>query len=70
MVENVVDDCVEPEPAIIEASGEASIDVKPTVNVKFKFKIPLKVHIEEKPKSVPTGVAKLHGYEVDTTSFF
>ena len=52
MVENVVDDCVEPKPAIIEASGEASVDVKPTVNVKFKFKIPLKAHIEEKPKSV------------------
>jgi len=32
MVENVVDDGVEPTLAIIEASG----DVKPTINVKLK----------------------------------
>ena len=41
MVENVADDDVEPKPAIIEASG----DVKPTVNVKLKVKIPFQAHI-------------------------
>ncbi|KEH22227.1 hypothetical protein MTR_7g034570 [Medicago truncatula] len=56
-VENVADDDVEPKPAIIEASG----DVKPTVNVKLKVKIPFQAriaHIEEKPKPVPTTGAK------------
>ena len=48
MVENVTDDSIEPKPAIIEASG----DVKPTVNVKLKVKIPFQSHIEEKPKSI------------------
>jgi len=43
MVENVADDGVEPKPTIIEASD----DVKPTVNVKFKFKIPFQAHIDE-----------------------
>jgi len=66
IVENVADDGVEPKPAIIEASGEASFDVKPTVNVKFKVKIHFQAHIEEKPKLVPTGIAKLR----DTASFF
>jgi hypothetical protein len=62
MVENMADDGVEPKPAIIEASG----DVKPTVNVKLKVKIPFQDLIEEKPKLVPIGVAKICGYEVDT----
>jgi len=38
--------------------------------VTLKFKIPFQAHIEEKPKLVPTSVAKLRGYEVDTASFF
>jgi len=66
MVENVANDGVESKPVIIEASG----NVKPTVNMKLKVKILFQAHIEEKSKSVPTGVAKLHGYEVDTASFF
>jgi len=70
MVENMVDDGIESKLAIIETFGEASLDVKPIVNVKFKVKIPFQAHIEEKPKPVPTGVAKLRGYEVDTASFF
>jgi len=68
MVEYVVDDGVEPKPAIIEASGEASVDIKPTVDVKVKVKIPFQTHIEEKPKS--TNVVKLRGYEVNNASFF
>jgi len=39
-VENVADGGVEPKSAIIEAFDEASDDVKPTVNVKLKVKIP------------------------------
>jgi len=66
MVENVANDGVEQKSAIIEASGE----VKPTVNVKLKVKIPFQAHIEEKPKLVPTAVAKVRGIEVDTDSFF
>jgi len=66
MVENVADYGVEPKPSIIEASGA----VKPIVIVKLKVKITFQAHIEEKPKLVPTGFAKLCGYEVDTTSFF
>jgi len=71
----VADDNVEPKPGKIEASGEASDvgfgDVKPTVLVKpVKVKIPFQDHIgkiEEKPKSVPTGVdCKVR----DTASFF
>ena len=57
---------VEPKPAIIEASGY----VKPTVNVKLKVKILFQAHIEEKPKPVPTCVAKVRDIEVDTASFF
>jgi len=68
MVENTVDDDVEPKPVIIEASDETSVDVKPTVDVKVKVKILFQAHIEEKPK--PTGVAMLRYYEVNTTSFF
>jgi hypothetical protein len=68
MVENMVDDGVEPKPAKIEASDEASgvgvgsgvasDVVKPNVNVKLKVKIPFQAHIghiEEKHKQVPTG---------------
>jgi len=40
MVENLTDDGVEPKPVKIESSGKASGDVKPTVNVKLKVKIP------------------------------
>ena len=64
MVENVADGDFKPKPAIIEASG----DVKPIVNVKLKVKIAFQAHIEEKPKPVPTSVAKVRGYEVDTAS--
>jgi len=70
MVENVADDGVEPKLAKIEAFGKASSDVKPTVNMKLKVKIPFQVHIghiEEKPKPVPTGARSI---EVDTDSFF
>jgi hypothetical protein len=60
-------DGVESKSAIIEASG----DVKPAINVKFRVKIPFQAHIEKKKtKSVPTSVAKVCGYEVDTASFF
>jgi len=59
-----VDDGVEPKSAIIEAS----VDVKPTVEVKVNVKIPFQAYIEEKPK--PTDVAKLRDYEVNTASFF
>jgi len=50
----------------IEVSG----DVKTIVNVKLKVKIPFQAHIEEKPKLVPTSVAKVRDYQVDTASFF
>jgi len=70
MVENVADDGVELKSAIIEASDVTSGDVKLTVNVKLKVKIPFQAHIEEKPKLVPTAVAKVRGIEVDTDSFF
>ena len=57
MVKNVADDGVEPKPAKIEAFGigVGSNDVKPTVDVKLKGKIPFQSHIEAKPKSVPIG---------------
>jgi len=55
VVENVANDRVESKSAIIEASN----DVKPTVNVKLKAKISFQAHIEEKPKLVPTGFAKV-----------
>jgi len=64
MVENVVDDGVEPKQTKIEASGVgvgssvASSDVKPTKDVKFKVKIPFQAHIghsQGKQKSVPTS---------------
>ena len=84
----MADDVVEPKPAKNEASsvgvgsGVASGDVKPTVDVQFKVKIPFRAHIshieekpkpgtyvhfEEKPKPVPTGVRRS---EVNTDSFF
>jgi hypothetical protein len=65
VVENVADDGVEPKLAKIEACG----NVKPTINVKFKVKIPFQAHIEEKPKLVPTSVGNVRGIEVDTGSF-
>jgi len=43
MVENVANDGVEPKLAIIEASR----DVKPTVNVKFKSKFPFKLILKK-----------------------
>jgi len=68
MVINVADNGVEPKPAKIEASDEASSigvgsgvasnDFKPTKDVKFKVKIRFQAHIDHnqvKPKSVPTG---------------
>jgi len=70
MVKNVASDGIESKPAIIEAFGETSGDVKPTVNVKFKVKILFQAHIEEKPKPVPTSVAKVRSIEVDVGSFF
>jgi len=76
MVENVADDDVEPKPTKIEASGlgvgsdVASVDVKPTKDVKFKVKIPFQAHIVhnlEKPKPISIHVVcKVR----DTTSFF
>jgi len=66
MVENVANDDFDPKPSIIKASD----DVKSTVNIKLKVKIPFQAHIEEKPKPVLTGVAKVHCIEVDTASFF
>jgi len=45
MVENMMDDGVKPKPTIVEASG----NIKPIVDVKFKVKIPFQSHIEEKP---------------------
>ena len=74
MVDNVAGDDIEPKPAKIEASGEASGvgfgDVKPTVNVKpFKVKIPFQANIGkiEEPKPIPIGVVcKV----CDTASFF
>jgi len=66
MVENVVDDGVEPKYVIIEV--EASVDVKSTVEVKINVKIPFQSHIEEKPKLA--CVSKLRDYEVNTDSFF
>nr|ABD32223.1 hypothetical protein MtrDRAFT_AC148762g22v2 [Medicago truncatula] len=64
MVENVVEDGVEPKPAKIKASGVGvgfgvtSSDVKPTKDVKFKVKVLFQAHIGDnqvKPKPIPTG---------------
>jgi len=34
------------------------------------LKVIIPFHIKEKPKPIPTSVAKVRDYEVDTTSFF
>lgn len=62
MVENVADDGVDPKPTIIEASDEASGDVKSTVNVKLKVKI-LDEPIHTGMRGIPKGRASmgLHG---------
>jgi hypothetical protein len=49
MVENMADDGVKLKSTIIEIFG----DVKPSVNVRLKVKIPFQAHIEEKPNPVP-----------------
>jgi len=66
MVENVVDDDVEPKPVIIEAFVKVSVDVKPTIEALVDVKILIQAFVEAKP----TGVFKLHDYEVNTASFF
>jgi len=58
MVENVVDDGVEPKLAMI--------DVKPTVEGSVNVKILFQAHLQAKP----TSVSKLRDYEVNTASFF
>jgi len=66
MVENVVEDAVEPKPGKNKSSGEASGvgvgsgvasgDVKPTKQVEFKVKIPFQAHIvHNQARPVPTG---------------
>jgi len=62
MVENVVEDAVEPKPGENKASGVGvgsdvtSSDVKPTKQVEFKVKIPFQVHIvHNKERPLPTG---------------
>jgi len=62
MVENVVEDVVEPKPGKNEASGVsvgsgvASGDVKPTQQVELKVKIPFQVHlVHNQARPVPTG---------------
>jgi len=70
MVDNGAGDDVEPKPTKKEASGDASGDVKPTVNVKpFRVKIPFQARIGkiEEPKPVPIGVV-CEGR--DTASYF
>jgi len=62
MVENVVDDGVEPKPAIIESS----VDVKYTIDTLIDVKISTQASVEEKS----TGVSRLHDNEVNTASFF
>jgi hypothetical protein len=62
MVENVVDDGVEPKPAIIEAS----IDVKHIIEASVYVKISTQTSVEAKT----TGVSKLRDKEVNTASFF
>ena len=82
MVENVVDDAVEPKSGKNKASGVgvAFGDVKPTKQVELKVKIPFQAHIvhnqarlvptgnfEEKPKPLSTGVRVI---QENTGSFF
>ena len=70
MVDNAEGDDVEPKSAKNEAFGDASGDVKPTVNVKpCKVKISFEDRIGkiEEPQPVPIGVV----YEGrDTATFF
>jgi len=74
MVENVVDDGVEPKPAIIEDSINASVYVKPIVEGSVDVKIPIqasvKISFQAYVEAKPNGVSKLHDYEVNTASLF
>jgi len=61
MVENMVEDAVEPKPGKNKASGVgvcsdvASGNVKPTKQVEFKVKIPFQAHIvHNQARTVPT----------------
>jgi len=67
MVENVVDDGVEPKQTIIEVCVETSVDVKSIIEVKVNVKIPYQAYIEAKPKL--TGVSELHDYELTPPLF-
>lgn len=62
MFESMVDDGVEPKPAIIESS----IDVKHTIEASIDVKISTQASVEEKP----IGVLRLHDNEVNIVSFF
>lgn len=62
MFESMVDDGVEPKPAIIESS----IDVKHTIEASIDVKISTQASVEEKP----IGVLRLDDNEVNTVSFF
>jgi len=62
MVENVVEDAVEPKPGkniasgVGVGSGVASGDVKPTKQVELKVKIPFQAHIvNNQARPIPTG---------------
>jgi len=86
MVENVVDDAVEPKPDKNKAfgvgvgSGVASGGVKPTKQEELKVKIPFQAHIvHNQAKPVPTGNFEekpnpvptgVHVIQEDTGSFF
>lgn len=56
MVENAVDDGVEPRPLNAKASIKAYIDVKLSIEASAEVK--------------PSGVSKLRDHEVNITSFF
>lgn len=58
MVEKLVDNIVEPKPAMI--------DVKPTVEGSVNVKILFQAYIQAKH----TSIFKLRDYEVNTASFF
>jgi len=62
MVDNMVDDGVEPKPTIIESS----VDVKHTIDASIDVKISTQASIEEKS----TAVSRLRDNEVNTASFF
>jgi len=62
MVQNVVEDVVEPKPdknkasSVCVGSGVASGDVKPTKQVESKVKIPFQAHIiHNQARPIPTG---------------